>query len=453
MSFQEIIAILDVRRHQNIVPFITFIVILTIGIQTYWNYILYSNNRLQVIHEIQNLLDKVTKDYVKSYSHKSPVTETSIKDRIEHNKTDSIQKIVKSVVEALVLANKTNPKYANESSISFSIIQNNIDLILFDKMLNKVLKNNNYDLKYNLVILQKDKVVNSLGRQLKSTNILEAKSQLTPFISTSVINLSYSDPILPLLYKGITGIIISFLLCSIVIYALYYLLKIIKQQKELSEMKNDFISNVTHEFKTPIATVTSALEAIKIFNNENITDKTKRYLDISEEQLKKLNLLVEKAMETSLLESSELELDYQKIDIIKLVKINTERHQLNTTKRIIFKNSTPKLEYEIDEFHFENAVSNLIDNAIKYGGDEIHISIYRDNLERILISVNDNGIGISKQDEPFIFDKLYRSKTLNFSSIKGFGIGLYYTKNIIEKHNGTIELKNPNTFLITLWTK
>jgi two-component system phosphate regulon sensor histidine kinase PhoR len=130
-----------------------------------------------------------------------------------------------------------------------------------------------------------------------------------------------------------------------------------------------------------------------------------------------------------------------------------QRHQLNTEKKINFERTIDSLNYELDEFHFENAVSNLIDNAIKYGGNEITVIITKDSAEQVQISVHDNGEGILKQDEPFIFDKFYRARTKNMHNIKGFGIGLYYTKNIIEKHKGTIELLTPNKFLIKLWTK
>jgi signal transduction histidine kinase len=442
-----------VKQQQKTVNFIALIVIITIGIQAYWNYIQYANNRILVINEIQNILNNVSLDYTKKHTHKSTSTNGFITTEIGGTKTDSIQNIVNSVLEELKSNNQLNPKDATEPSISYSLIQNSVNIVEFDKILKQELKNKNYELKYNLTITQNGIITDSIGQKLEALEIITAKSQMTPVESVSTINLNYVNPILPSLLKGLTGIILSFLICSIVVFALYYLLQIIKKQKEISEIKNDFISNVTHEFKTPIATVSSALEAIKNFNNENITDKTKRYLDISEQQLKKLNILVEKVMETSLLESSELNFDYQKIDIIQLLKSCTEKHQMNTKKNIHFESSISKLALDIDEFHFENAVSNVIDNAIKYGGNEINVSFNKDNRECLSISIADNGEGISKQDEPYIFDKFYRTKTKNVHNIKGFGIGLYYTKNIIEKHKGTIQLKNRNTFLITLWTK
>ncbi len=442
-----------VRQQRKIVTFIALIVILTISIQTYWNYVQYDNNRIQIIVELQNILDKVSTDYTKNNTKKSLLKAGATTSEIETIKLDSIQKIAKRILKESRSTIQLNQKKIGESSISYRIIYDSVNLADFDKMLKKELKNKNYNINYYLTLTKKGKVINSYGQPIKTFTILSAKSQLAPLELTSEINLNYANPILPSLLKGLTGIILSLVLCSIVVFSLYYLLYIIRKQKQLSEIKHDFISNVTHEFKTPIATVSSAIEAIKNFNNENISDKTKRYLDISEQQLKKLNILVEKVMETSLLESSELNFDYINTDIIQLIKNSAEKHQMNTNKNIHFESIVKILVMDIDEFHFENAISNLIDNAVKYGGNTINISINKSSEECLFISINDNGEGISKLDEPYIFDKFYRTKTKNIHNIKGFGIGLYYAKNIIEKHKGIIELKNRNTFLITLWTK
>lgn len=440
-----------VKQTQKIVNFIAFIAILTIGIQAYWNYIQYANNRIIVINEIQNILDDVSLKYNKLHSENSLVKNLTTKEI--NTKTDAVQNVVNKVIGDLKVNNQLYIKDAEKPSISYTVMRYSVNLSELDKILKKELINKNYELKYNLTINQNGKITDSIGQKLDAFEIITAKTQMTSVESVGTIHLNYANPILPSLLKGLTGIILSFLICCIVIFALYYLLQIIKKQKEISEIKNDFISNVTHEFKTPIAIVSSALEAIKNFNNETITDKTKRYLDISEQQLIKLNLLVEKVMETSLLESSELNFDFQKIDIIQLLKNSVEKHQINTTKKIHFETNIRELVLDIDEFHFENAFSNIIDNANKYGGNQINVSINKDNRECLFIVVNDNGEGISKQDEPYVFDKFYRTKTKNIHNIKGFGIGLYYTKNIIEKHKGTIELKNKNTFLISLWTK
>lgn len=440
-----------VKQEQKIINFITLIVILTISIQVYWNYVQYANNRILVINEIQSILDNVIRDYIKELTQKSTLTDGIVTFENGKTKTDSIQNIVSSVLEELKGKKIINSK-KNNDSFSYTLIRDSLNLNRIDNLLSKQFVQNKYKIDYYLTINQNGKIIESRGKKIKALDIITAKSQLTPFESVSTVNLSYANPIVSILIKGLAGIISSFFLCCIVIFALYYLLHIIRKQKQLSEIKNDFISNVTHEFKTPIATVTSAIEAIKNFNNEQITQKTKQYLDISEEQLKKLNLLVEKVMETALLESSELQINKKKSNIIKLLKNSIEKHQLTTQKNIAFESNIHYFEIEIDEFHFDNAISNLIDNAIKYGGSEIKVSVDKQE-ELIFITVLDNGGGISKQDEAFVFDKFFRIKNQNINTINGFGIGLYYTKKIIEMHNGIIELAKRNTFTITLWIK
>lgn len=237
------------------------------------------------------------------------------------------------------------------------------------------------------------------------------------------------------------------------IFSLFYLLKIINQQKELAEIKNDLISNITHEFKTPITTVSTAIEAINTFNAINDKEKTKKYLSISSVQLKKLHLMVEKLLETATLDSEKLLLQKEETNLIDFIQKITTKHQIITKdKTINFSSNLNDLNINIDVFHFENAISNLIDNAIKYGGDTIEVNI-NTVLNNIEISVVDNGKGIEKHLQEKIFDKFYRVPKGNTHDVKGFGIGLYYTKKIIEKHHGIISLNSNSTqtvFKITL---
>ncbi|NAS29404.1 hypothetical protein GTQ40_00325 [Flavobacteriaceae bacterium R38] len=242
------------------------------------------------------------------------------------------------------------------------------------------------------------------------------------------------------LKKGLTGILLSFLLSVSIIACLLYLLKIINKQKELAEIKNDLISNITHEFKTPIATVSTALEGIERFNANDDKEKTKKYLGISNQQLKKLHSMVEKLLETSTLDSDKLLLNKEAVDIVKILNNLTDKHQMIAPEKYIsFKSNIETHIVEVDPFHFENAVSNLIDNAIKYGGDTIEINL-NSVLDSSEITIADDGGSIEKGHRDKIFDKFYRIPTGNQHDVKGFGIGLYYTKKIIEKHNGSIQL-------------
>ena len=213
------------------------------------------------------------------------------------------------------------------------------------------------------------------------------------------------------------------------------------------------ISNITHEFKTPIATIGAALEGINNFNVTDDKEKTKRYVDMSSKQLSKLNLMVEKLLETATLDSESLNLKKEKTDIVMVLTSVINRyqtHNLNKTINIIFENKS--LIANVDVFHFENAINNILDNAVKYGGDTITVDLISIN-ESFEITISDNGSGITKANKDRVFEKFYRVPKGNTHDVKGFGIGLYYTKTIIDKHNGIISLDLDNaltTFKINM---
>ena len=249
----------------------------------------------------------------------------------------------------------------------------------------------------------------------------------------------YNDPTLEALKKSSTGILLSLLLCTTVIVSLFYLLKIIRKQKELAEIKNDLISNITHEFKTPIATISTAVEAIENFNVLEDTEKTKRYLLMSSAQLKKLHQMVEKLLETATLDSEKLILKKESVDLVGLISRIVKKYKILTEKNISLSSNIHYRIQSLDIFHVENAISNLIDNAIKYGGQQIEVNI-NSVLNYTVITVVDDGKGIEKNQQERVFDKFYRIPKGNRHDVKGFGIGLYYSKKIIEKHGGTIQL-------------
>jgi len=230
-------------------------------------------------------------------------------------------------------------------------------------------------------------------------------------------------------------------------------LQIIRRQKQLAEVKNDLISNITHEFKTPIATISVALESLKSFDGIDDKKKTKTYLDMSSEQLTKLNVMVEKLLETATLDSGNLELHKTPINVIDLLHTIVDKHQMQTeSTTLTFDPKQTNIEVEVDVFHFENAINNIIDNAIKYGGNQIWIEVSQ-NAFLFTISISDNGTSLKMSNKDQIFEKFFRVSKGNTHNVKGFGIGLYYTKKIVEKHSGTIQLelkKTHTTFKLTL---
>jgi len=249
------------------------------------------------------------------------------------------------------------------------------------------------------------------------------------------------------------GILLSTLLILSVVSCLFYLLKIINRQKQVSQVKNDLISNITHEFKTPIATIGVALESIKSFNTLEDKEKTKSYINMSGEQLTKLNTMVEKLLETATLDSEKLTLNKEELNLVDFVTSITDKHHfLPEDKSLTLEHSHNIIPINIDVFHFECALNNIIDNAIKYGGNTI--AIYLNKTQKLTtISISDTGTSLTKAHKDKIFEQFYRVPKGNTHDIKGFGIGLYYAKTIIEKHQGTIILdlsKSHTTFKITL---
>ncbi|MBC9796130.1 sensor histidine kinase [Sinomicrobium weinanense] len=339
------------------------------------------------------------------------------------------------------------------ASIVVSITRDSLLFDDFNKALSRELERKDLDIDYNIVHFKSDTVYKKYELSPDSDLSMATFSKSTYLPKGDQIELQYSNPVLLILKRGTTGVLLSFILCLCIISCLLYLLYIIKKQKQLAEIKNDLISNITHELKTPIATATTAIEGVTNFNPENDFNKNMRYLNVSKEQLGKLSLMVEKILETATLDSDKLLLNKKKVNIDGLVQKCFEKYQILETGRTLeFHSDIKNVMSDVDVFHLENAVCNLIDNAIKYGGDTIEISMKQQN-QIASICIADNGNVIPKSQQQKIFDKFYRIPTGNRHDIKGFGIGLYYTKKIIEKHNGTLALErihDKNTFIINL---
>ena len=207
----------------------------------------------------------------------------------------------------------------------------------------------------------------------------------------------------------------------------------------MTAIKNDFISNISHELKTPVATVAAAVEAMEAFGALQDPVKTKRYLSISRNELQRLGDMVNKILNLSLYERQDFELKREQVNVNELIEELKTTYTLSGNKNISIQ-YTNKAGTEIiiaDKLHLHNVINNLIDNAVKYSGETviIEISFYREK-QHYIIMVKDDGIGISASNLPFIFDKFYRVPSGNIHKVKGYGLGLNYVKHIMEKHGG-----------------
>ena len=280
---------------------------------------------------------------------------------------------------------------------------------------------------------------------------LTTVSKSTYLPNNQELHMKFENASMIILKRGALDLLISLLISGAVIGSLMYLYRVITEQKQLAGIKNDLISNITHEFKTPIATVSTAIEAISNFNQTNDKEKTAKYLDISNNQLQKLNGMVEKLLETASLDSDELDLNLESVELVKFTQQIFERfHVIKGDKKLVFQTEMSEHNAEMDLFHMENAVANLVDNAIKYGGDEIIIKLSEEE-GKVIWQVIDNAHKLDKLQQERIFEQFYRVPTGNLHDVKGFGIGLYYTKKIVEKHLGEISVNvSSNNTIFTI---
>jgi signal transduction histidine kinase len=341
----------------------------------------------------------------------------------------------------------------NLEPIFISFLDQTVEYKKIDSLIDKQLTQKGIDVKTSFHHIKKDTLFHQTKDSILDSETFVVTSKSTYVKDGQGFELVYNNLNFEALQRSFGGISLSLLLSLLIISSLFYLLKIINQQKELATIKNDLISNITHEFKTPIATVSAAIEAIENFNILDDKEKTKKYLAMSSVQLKKLHQMVEKLLETATLDSEQLILKKETIDMVSLAERLVSKHQLLASdKELLFSSNLKPIYCNVDIFHFENVISNCIDNAVKYGGNHIEVNINA-ILKSTEITIADDGSGIEKTQQEKIFDQFYRVPKGNTHNVKGFGIGLYYSKKIIEKHGGSLSLssnKEQTIFKITI---
>lgn len=287
---------------------------------------------------------------------------------------------------------------------------------------------------------------------IKEVDGLESSNYSLPlFEDLSVVEPGYLKLYFPkrtrYLWENLIPIVLSSVLFTMMIlFCFGYTVYIIFKQKKLSEVKNDFINNMTHEFKTPIATINLATDSIgnaSIISNE---DKIRRFLGIIKAENKRMLNQVEKVLQMAQIDKQEISLKPIKLDINDLVQTVAGNAALKVQARdgsldIRLKAKYPQVE--ADQTHISNIVANLIDNAEKYTRETPHIEVETmDDKDGVKISVKDNGIGMSKEALKHIFEKFYRVPTGNVHDVKGFGLGLSYVKAIVDAHGGKVFVKS-----------
>lgn len=361
--------------------------------------------------------------------------------------------IVKGIKEKLVSSVGVNPKRADWESIEASNYfweqLNRIPSGEIDAIIRQELEKNRIDLSYEFAIVGDNWDYNSIkspGYVLNSMYNNSFHRPLTPG-GNYYLSLYINKPKNYILRRTSWMIGASVLFTIIIISAFAVTVRTVFRQKQLSEIKSDFINNMTHEFKTPLATISLAVDALGNPKVQGRGDQIDYYTGIIREENRRMNKQVEKILQAAQLDTNNLELNLQTVDAHDVIvnaaaniMLMVEEKHGSLEQKLMAK----KYFIRADEVHFSNIVANLLDNAIKYSKDPTHIQIetFNPTPKTIAIRISDNGIGMTKETINHIFEKFYRAHTGNLHNVKGFGLGLSYVKSVVDAHNGKIKVES-----------
>ena len=343
-------------------------------------------------------------------------------------------------------------------------LEDRIDSIFLDSILHLALFERGVKTKFEFGVFDENGIFRFGNKPEASEKLKESIYRTRLFKNDLVGKPGYLKVYFPkekgfILKSTIFMLLTSLLVVLVIIYIFYWTVKAIIIQKKNSEIKNDFINNMTHELKTPISTISLAVEVLNdpaMAGNKNLLS---RYLGMINEENKRLGMLVEEVLQSAALDRSAFKLKEEELNIAQLVTEVVNKMDIKVKER------QGRVEVEIDNsgdynftgdrVHLTNVLYNLMDNAIKYSRENPEIQIEVLNVvNQIAIKVSDNGIGIAPEHSKKVFEKLYRVPTGNLHDVKGFGLGLNYVKTIVTRHHGSVEVKSVlgkgSTFIIYL---
>lgn len=302
------------------------------------------------------------------------------------------------------------------------------------KIYQKELSKSNIDLSFELSFLQ----------TLPETNAPLIIGQTGFFGNSNIVQATFSNSFKWLLWRTLSPIVISFILICLTIGGFWYLLHIIMQQRDLDNMKNDFINNMTHELQTPISILRSTHEALSQFGEVKDPEKTSRYLKMNMAVIDKLSKDVLRILDISEYEKQEIVPDLVAVNLKDLINEVIARFELSAQDRISFSYKAENEEVTTEAYAVDTIVSNLVDNALKYAKEtDGQVWIAVDSFPAYWqLQVRDRGIGIEPKFLPFIFDKFYRVPTGDLHNVKGYGLGLNYVKKLTEMLKGEISVSS-----------
>ncbi len=361
-------------------------------------------------------------------------------DRLQYFKSSVIQRFSKEEISEII-RNAFNQKNLKHYPFEFAITENSIS--------GRQLLTDNY---YKLYVDSANNINHVIALQPPSGSNYE-----------NLVNEELLCVIIPnqknIIWKEMYWFIIGAILFTLIITTAFFItIRTLLKQKKLSEIKSDFINNMTHEFKTPLATISLAVDALKNDKVKGNEEKTNYFTHIIKEENKRMNKQVETILQAALLDKQEVQLNLKKSSAHDLITsaLNTITLQVEEKQGTLdVKLNAEKDLILADEVHFTNLINNLLDNAVKYSKENLQIKLTTENSgNQLKIKIEDNGIGMNKETVNRIFEKFYRAHTGNIHNVKGFGLGLSYVKIMVQAHHGTIKadsvLGKGSTFVISM---
>lgn len=349
-----------------------------------------------------------------------------------------------------------------------TVINDTIPIRLIDSLYKTLLRKEGITVGYSIIkVIPSIKDVSNLQYSIKEidtfSNNVSTKTFVTRKIPVGLWNslfykAEFKNAFWYIVKKIAPQLALSALLVLLTVLSFVFIYRNLLAQKRLTQIKNEFIGNITHELKTPISTVSVAIEAMKNFSALQNPERTKEYLEIATQELGRLSLLVDKVLRLSMFETQQVQLKYEQFDLKALIEEVISSMQLQFEKfsaKVNFRAQGEDFLVRADRMHITSVIYNLLDNALKYSKNKPLIEMNLSGHEgELIFTVKDDGIGIPVAYQEKIFDKFFRVPQGNQHNVKGYGLGLSYVAHIVAEHNGRVTVQSEEgkgtTFIIKL---
>lgn len=334
---------------------------------------------------------------------------------------------------------------------SYKSIEERIPQKTLDSIINTVFVKNGLKVNYYFGVFDRNNEIVYTNNEEAVEEITKSEYKLSLFPNDFFGSPAYLGFMIPhqraYVFKSMSLLLIlSTLFIIIIIFTFYHTFTIIYKQKKISIIKNDFINNMTHELKTPISTISLACEALSDKDLGSSETTRNRFVSMINDENKRLGVLVENVLQSAVLDRGEIQLKPEPIELNSIIEKAVKNVIIQVEKKngtILIDSKAKNTLITADKVHITNVIYNLLDNANKYTPDSPVITISTEDIVNgVVIKIKDNGIGISKENQQKIFDRLYRVPTGDRHDVKGFGLGLSYVKAIIDKHKGKITINS-----------